>query len=336
MVVFEDLHWIDAETQAFLDGLVEAVPAARLLLLVDYRPEYRHGWGSKTYYAQIRLDPLAPESGEALLAALLGPDPSLAPLKRLLLERTERNPFFLEESVRSLVETGVLHGERGAHWLAEPVDAVRVPGTVETTLAWRIDRLQAEDKRLLETAAVIGKDVPVALLRAIADLSEEALGHGLGRLQAAEFLYETGRYPDIEYTFKHALTHEVAYGCLLQDRRRALARADRGRDRDAPPGSPRRADRAARPSRLRGELREKAVHYLRQAGHKAAARSALPDARGWFEQALGVLDDAAGEPVHAGAGLRDPPRAAVGAGRCSVKSGGCWSACARRRPSPSD
>ncbi len=290
VVVFEDLHWIDAETQAFLDGLVEAMPAARLMLLVDYRPEYRHGWGSKTYYAQIRLDPLAPESGEALLAALLGPDPSLAPLKRLLLERTERNPFFLEESVRSLVETGVLHGERGAHWLAEPVDAVRVPGTVETTLAWRIDRLQAEDKRLLETAAVIGKDVPVALLRAIADLSEEALGHGLGRLQAAEFLYESGRYPDIEYTFKHALTHEVAYGCLLQDRRRALhariVAAIETLHRDRLDGEIERLAHHAQ----RGELQEKAVDYLRRAGLRAAARSARPDARVWFEQALGVLE----------------------------------------------
>ncbi len=222
LLVFEDLHWIDTETQALLDSLVESLPTAPLLLLVDYRPEYRHPWGSKTYYAQLRLDPLPPESAEALLDALLGPDPSLGPFKRQLVERTECNPLFLEEMVRSLVESQVLRGERGAYHPAQPVDTIRAPATVQATLAWRIDRLPAAEKRLLETAAVIGKDVPFALLQAIADLPEEALRRGVDRLHSAEFLYETGLYPDVEYTFKHALTHEVAYGGLLQERRRAL------------------------------------------------------------------------------------------------------------------
>src|SRR4029453_18325130 len=114
LLVFEDLHWIDTETQALLDSLVESLPTVRLLLLVNYRPEYQHGWGIKTYYTQVRLDPLPPVSADALLQALLGDHPSLAPLKHLLITRTEVNPFFLEESVRTLVETGVLVGERGA------------------------------------------------------------------------------------------------------------------------------------------------------------------------------------------------------------------------------
>ena len=113
LLVFEDLHWIDAETQALLDSLVESLPTARLLLLVNYRPEYQHGWGSKTYYTQLRLDPLPPASADEFLQALLGDDPSLAPLKRPLIARTEGNPFFLEESVRTLVETGVLVGRAG-------------------------------------------------------------------------------------------------------------------------------------------------------------------------------------------------------------------------------
>ena len=110
LVVFEDLHWIDSETQALLDGLVESLPAARLLLLVNYRPEYQHQWGSRTYYTQLRLDPLPPETAEELLGALLGPDAGLEPLKRMLIARTEGNPLFLEESVRALVETGALCG----------------------------------------------------------------------------------------------------------------------------------------------------------------------------------------------------------------------------------
>ena len=135
LLVFENLHWIDAETQAVLDSLIESLPTARLLLLVNYRPEYQHGWGNKTYYTQLRLDPLPPASAEALLQALLGDDPSLGPLKRLLIERTEGNPFFLEESVRALVETGVLVGDRGAYRPVQPLDSLQVPATVQAVSA---------------------------------------------------------------------------------------------------------------------------------------------------------------------------------------------------------
>ena len=172
LLVFEDLHWIDTETQALLESLVESLPTARLLLLVNYRPEYQHGWGSKTYYTQLRLDPLPPVSAEAFLQALLGDDPSLAPLKQLLIARTEGNPFFLEESVRTLVETGVLVGEPGAYRLAKSIDSLQVPATVQAVLAARIDRLPAEEKRLLQTAAVMGMEVPLPLLQAIAELPE--------------------------------------------------------------------------------------------------------------------------------------------------------------------
>jgi class 3 adenylate cyclase len=206
LILVEDLHWIDSETQALLDGLIESLPSARLLLLVSYRPEYQHGWAGKTYYRQLHIDPLPPESATDLLADLLGLHPSLEPLKRLLTERTEGNPLFLEESVRTLVETGVLIGARGAHRLAKDVTGIQVPATVQALLAARIDRLVPEDKRLLQAAAVIGKDVPLALLQAVAELPNDSLTHGLARLQAAEFLYEIRLFPDLEYTFKHALT----------------------------------------------------------------------------------------------------------------------------------
>jgi class 3 adenylate cyclase/tetratricopeptide (TPR) repeat protein len=220
--VFEDLHWVDAESQGLIDALVESLPTARLLLLVNYRPEYTHTWGSRTSYSQLRLDPLPPESADELLLALLGDDGELDSLKRLLVERTEGVPFFLEESVRTLVETGALTGERGAYCLGRPLDAVQVPATVQAILAARIDRLHPEDKVLLQTAAVIGKDVSFALLHAVAGAPEDAVRQGLGRLQAAEFLYETALFPELEYTFKHGLTQEVAYAGLLQERRRDL------------------------------------------------------------------------------------------------------------------
>ena len=289
LLVFEDLHWIDSETQAVADSLVESLPTARMLLLVNHRPEYQHGWGSKTYYSQIRIDPLPPESAMEVLGALLGDDHALLPLKDVLIARTEGTPFFLEESVRTMVEMNVLAGERGNYRLVKPIESIQVPASVQAMLAARIDRLTLDAKQLLQCASVIGKDFPYALLPGVAELTEENLKRELGHLQAAEFIYETRLFPDLEYTFKHALTHEVAYGSLLQDRRRELHARIAGaietlhHDRLVE-----HIERLAHHA-LRGELREKAVDYLRQAGLKGAARSALADARGWFEQALDVL-----------------------------------------------
>jgi class 3 adenylate cyclase/tetratricopeptide (TPR) repeat protein len=288
-VVCENLHWIDTETQAFLDSLVESLPTARVLLLVNYRPEYQHAWGSKTYYTQIRLDPLPPTSAQTLLQALLGDDAELAPLERILIERTEGNPFFLEESVRTLVESRVLAGEPGAYRLARAPATIQVPATVQAVLAARMDRLPAEDKILLQTAAVIGKDVPFPLLQAIAELPEETLRGALTRLQAAEFLYEASLFPELEYTFKHALTQEVAYESLLQERRRAFhARIVGAMEYLYLDRMEEQVERLAYHA-LRGEGWGKALAYSRQAGVKAAARSAHREAVGCFEQALVAL-----------------------------------------------
>ena len=289
LVVFEDLHWIDSETQALLDSLVESLPTARIFLLVNYRPEYQHGWGNKTYYTQLRIDPLPPESAEELLQALLGSDSILAPLKQLLVARTEGNPFFLEESIRTLVETKVLAGERGSYRLEKNVESTQVPVTVQAVLAARIDRLPPDEKRLLQSAAVIGKDAPFSLLQAIADQPEEELRRGVTNLQSSEFLYETSLFPDPEYTFKHALTHEVAYGSVLQERRRVLhARIVEAIERIYPDRLAEQIELLAHHA-LRGELWEKAIAYLRQAGKKAAARSANREAVAYFEQALSAL-----------------------------------------------
>src|SRR5499433_2594862 len=219
LLVFEDLHWIDSETQALLDSLVDSLPTARILLLVNYRPEYQHDWGSKTYYTQLRLDPLPPGNADEFLQALLGDDASLKPLTHLLIARTEGNPFFLEESVRTLVETGVLVGEPSAYRLGQVLPTIQVPATVQAVLAARIDRLPPEEKQLLQAAAVIGPEVPLPLLQAVAEQPEAALHRGLAHLQASEFLYETRLFPERAYTFKHALTQQVAYHSLLTSTR---------------------------------------------------------------------------------------------------------------------
>ncbi len=289
-MVFEDLHWIDGETQALLDRLVDSLPAARLLLLVNYRPEYRHAWGGKTYYRQLRVDPLPPQSADELLDALLGTDPALGALKQLLIERTEANPLFLEESVRALVETGALVGERGGHLLSRPIERLTIPATVQAILAARIDRLAPEAKRLLQAAAVIGKDVSFVLLEAIAEQRADELRESLTRLQAAEFLYETRLFPELEYAFTHALTLEVAYQSLLRERRRALhervlealTRQSTGREGE-------KIELFAYHA-VRGELWDRAARYLYQSGERAFAQARYQASAASYQAAIEALD----------------------------------------------
>jgi predicted ATPase len=288
LLVFEDLPWIDAETQALLDSLIESLPTARLLL-VNYRPEYQHGWGSKTYYTQLRLDPLPPASAEAVLDALLGQDPGPAPLKQLLIARTEGNPFFLEESVRTLVETGVLIGEPGAYRLAQALPTIQVPATVQAVLAAHVDRLPPEEKQLLQAAAVIGTEVPWPLLQALAELPEAALHRGLAHLQAAEFLYETRLFPERAYTFKHALTQQVAYQSLLTSTRQRyhqqLAQALEARFPETVETQP---ELLAHHYTEAG-LAEPAVEYWQRAGARSNMRSAYVEAVAHCSKGLEVL-----------------------------------------------
>jgi class 3 adenylate cyclase/tetratricopeptide (TPR) repeat protein len=289
IVVFEDLQWVDSETQALLDRLIESLPTARLLLLLSYRPQYQHGWGGKTHYRQLQIGPLPPEKADELLTTLLGIDAGLQPLKRLLIARTEGNPFFMEESVRTLVETTVLGGERGNYHLAKDLEAIQVPATVQAILAARIDRLPPEEKQLLQAASVMGKEVPFILLQAIAELPEADLRRSLTHLQAAEFLYEESLFPDLRYSFKHALTHEVVYGSLLQERRRALhAQIAEAIERLYADRLIEQADQLAQHA-FGGEMWEKAVTYLRQAGTRALERSAYHEAVASFDQALAAL-----------------------------------------------
>jgi class 3 adenylate cyclase/tetratricopeptide (TPR) repeat protein len=289
-VVFEDLHWVDAETQAVLDRLIECLPGARILLLVNYRPEYRYAWGTSPHHRPERLEPLRDASATELLDALLGADSSLDPLKQLVIERTDGNPFFVEETVRTLVETGLLAGSAGAYRLAGALGSIQVPPTLHAVLAARIDRLAPEDKSLLQEASVIGTDVPWTLLTRIADLPEPTLRERIGRLVAGEFLYWRRLFPDLLYTFTHAITHDVAYGSLLNDRRRSLhARIVEAIEQLAPDRRAEHVERLAHHS-LHGEEWVKAGRYLRQAAARAIGRGAPAEAATYLEQAVDALD----------------------------------------------
>jgi class 3 adenylate cyclase/tetratricopeptide (TPR) repeat protein len=290
LLVFEDLHWVDSETQVVLDTLVGSLPTARLFLLVDYRPEYQHAWGHKTYYTQLRLDPLPPESAQELLQALFGSDASLQALAQRLIQQTDGNPFFLEESVRTLVETKALTGERGVYRLARPIETIQVPPTVQAVLAGRIDRLPLEDKRLLQSASVIGHEVPFALLQAIAEETDEQLRRQLARLQAAEFLYETTLFPDPQYTFRHGLTLEVAYQSLLRERRCALHKRVLDALEQQWTGQEDERIELRAHHAGRAELWDRAGRYLYQAGEKAFVEARYPACATFCQAAIEALD----------------------------------------------
>ncbi len=217
--LLEDLHWFDAGSEAFLGPMVAALAGARTLLLLNFRPEYHAPWMQRSDYQQVALRPLGPEDASEMLRSLLGADPSLGALTAAVRERTAGNPFFIEEVVRSLEETGSFAGVRGAYRLARPVDALAVPATVQAVLAARIDRLAEREKEVLQTAAVIGRDFREALLARVVGWSSDELSGGLSTLVAAEFLHESVLYPEREYVFTHPLTREVAYGSQLADRR---------------------------------------------------------------------------------------------------------------------
>ena len=289
LLIFENLHWADGETRLFLDTLVESVPTAAILVLVTYRPEYQHQWASRAHYTQLTIDTLPPERASALVRGVLAEQPGVGELARLLVERTGGNPLFLEECIKTLVETKVLVGEQRAYRLAKPLDAIEVPATVQAVLAARIDRHAPEDRRLLQSAAVIGKQSPLSLLQAVAEVPEHTLRKSIARLQAGEFLYETSLFPEPQYTFKHNLTYEVAYASLLHERRRAL----HARIVEVVEALPEES-RAARVEFLahhafQGQLWQKAVHYLRQAGAKALTRAANREAGAHFQKALEAL-----------------------------------------------
>ncbi len=289
VLVFEDLHWIDSETQGFLDALSESLASARLLLLTNYRPEYRHEWGQKTYYTQLRLAPLGHAEMEELLSFLLGDDASLGAVKPLILQKTEGTPFFMEEVVQALVEDGTLAGTAGHYRVTQHTASLQLPPTVQGILAARIDRLAPDEKALLQQLAVLGRNFPLSLMREVLPQADDERYRLLSTLQRKEFLYEQPAFPEVEYIFKHALTQEVAYNTLLQESRKilhertahALETLHQVNLEDHYPALAHHYSRSGNAA--------KAVEYLSLAGEQAARRSANAEAVECFTAALEVF-----------------------------------------------
>ena len=288
VIVIENMQWVDSDTEDSLELFTKGLTPFTMLLLT-YRPEYDDTRLRRVGGTRLHLEPLGPASTADLLDALLGPGPELLPAKRVLAERTGGNPFFIEESVRDLVQRGVLSGEPGRYCLDHPVTGIHVPPTIRSVLEARIDRLPAEDKRVLHCAAVIGEQVPSGLLEAVTELTGEDSRAALRRLRDAEFLEEQAVFPEPTYAFRHSLTHDVAYGDLLHERRRTLhakvlAALERFHQDSRDEAVEALAHHAAE-----AELWEPVVRYAREAALKAGTARGGRETVGYFEQALGAL-----------------------------------------------
>jgi len=290
IVIFEDLHWIDEATQEFLNLLADSIGTARILLLVNYRPEYSHQWGSKTYYTQLRLDPLGKEGADEMLSALLGANAELDPLKRLIIERTEGNPFFMEEMVQVLLDKGALV-QNGTLELTRPLAELKIPPTVQAILASRIDRLPSDAKDLLQTLAVIGREFRFSLICAVLAKPDDELNRLLNDLQLGEFIYEQPAVGDTEYIFKHALTQEVAYGSVLMERRRTLHAQIAATLESSHPESIEEHLAELAHHYARSANAAKAVEYCLRACKQSSERASYAEAIAQFETGLARLQE---------------------------------------------
>jgi len=289
IVVIEDLHAVDAETQELLDAIAAKLAGERLLLMIEHRPEYKHDWGAEGHYQRVDLTPLAATSAGELFRSLMGEDPALAPLEQLVLSRTEGNPLFIEESLRSLMDTGAFERGPSGYRLTRALDTIEIPATVQDILAARIDRLPEREKALLQLAAVVGRELSFEVLERVAGLDEPALADALGILVGAEFLVETSPFPTQEYSFKHAFTHEVAYASLVQTQRKALhARIMEAIESLFPERLSEHVERLAHHA-VRGEQWKSTVRYLGMSARRAAERSANRDAIRYLEEAIRIL-----------------------------------------------
>jgi tetratricopeptide (TPR) repeat protein len=277
VLMIEDLQWIDETSEDLLSALADALVRQRVLLLCTSRPGYRLPWAGRSHASQIALSPLPAEASERLVVSALGERSVDATLVAAILTRGEGNPFFLEELVRALRD-------------GEATTTLRIPETVHDVLSARILRLPDDDRQMLQLAAIIGRDVPLALLEAVSDLPLEQTRAAVTRLQAAELLYPTRVGGDAEYTFSHALTWDVTNQLVLEDERCALhARVVVGIERRY---ATRRLDHIERLAEHAecGALWERAIDYNREAGHKATSHSAYRDAVSYFSRALANLE----------------------------------------------
>jgi tetratricopeptide (TPR) repeat protein len=289
ILAIEDLHWIDSTSEEFLSYLIDWLAGTHILLILLYRPEYTHTWGSKSFYTKIGVDQLSTKSSVQLVQNILEVGEIVPKLGELILSRAGGNPLFVEELTHSLLENGSIQKKDRQYVLTKEASDIKVPDTIQGIIAARIDRVEENLKRIMQVASVIGREFAYRILQTIMGMKEE-LKSSLINLQGLEFIYEKSLFPELEYIFKHALTQEVAYNSLLQRRRKEIHEKIGSAIEEL------YADRLEEYHELlayhyvRSDNKEKAVEYLDLANRRAAKLHAMEDAKSYFDEAMKLLD----------------------------------------------
>ena len=289
VLAIEDLHWIDKSSEEFLGYLIGGLASAHILLLILYRPEYTHQWGSKTYYTQIRVDELPLETSAEMVQAILHEGKAGQDLTELILGRAAGNPLFMEEFTQSLIERGYIERKDGHYVLTTKPSEIQVPDTIQGIIAARMDRLEENLKRTMQVASVIGRDFAYRVLQTITGMQQE-LKSRLLSLQELEFIYEKSLFPELEYIFKHALTQEVAYNSLLLKRRKEIHEKIGQAIEQLYSQRLEEFYEMLAHHYSRAENSEKAYHYLKLSGDKATRNYAKWEAIGFYREAIGILN----------------------------------------------
>jgi class 3 adenylate cyclase/tetratricopeptide (TPR) repeat protein len=288
ILVVEDLHWIDKTSEEFLDYMIGWLTGAKILLLLLYRPEYTHPWGSKSYYNRIGLDQLTPKSSTELIQAVLQDGEPVPQLKELILNRAAGNPLYMEEFTHTLLENGAIQCKDQKCALIKKASEIQVPDTIQGIIAARMDRLEDDLKKTMQVASVIGRDFAFRVLDAITGMKEELKSYLLN-LQGLEFIYEKSLFPELEYVFKHALTQEVAYNSLLQKRRTEIHQKIGQAIEELWPDKLEEFYEMLAYHYSKSENFEKAYQYLKLSGNKATKNYSNWEAFRFFKDAIDVL-----------------------------------------------
>jgi class 3 adenylate cyclase/tetratricopeptide (TPR) repeat protein len=288
VLVVEDLHWIDKTTEEFLSYMIGWLPKTRILLLLLYRPEYTHQWGSKSYYSMIGVGHLSTTTSAELVAAILEGGDVVPELRDLILKRAAGNPLFMEELTHTLLQNGSIQRENDRFVLARDVSSMQVPDTIQGIIAARMDRLEESLKRIMQVAAVIGREFAFRILETITEMKEE-LKSGLVNLQGLEFIYEKSLFPDLEYIFRHALVQEVAYNSLLINRRKEIhEKIGRAIESLYPQRLEEFCEMLAYHYSKSGNV-SKAYDYLKESAEKAVRKDALFEGIRFYNEAMQIL-----------------------------------------------
>jgi tetratricopeptide (TPR) repeat protein len=288
VLVVEDLHWIDKTTEEFLGYMIGWLPRTRILLLLLYRPEYTHQWGSKSYYSMIGVGQLSASTSAELVGAILEGGDVVPELRELILNRAAGNPLFMEELTHTLLQNGSIQKKDDQFVLTRDVPSDQVPDTIQGIIAARMDRLEESLKRIMQVAAVIGREFAFRILETITEMKEE-LKSGLVNLQGLEFIYEKSLFPDLEYIFRHALVQEVAYNSLLINRRKEIHEKIGGAIETLYPARLEEFYEMLAYHYSRSEDQTKAYEYLKLSARKAAEREALWESFGFYSRAADTM-----------------------------------------------